>query len=180
MNTGDSKEGYGVVSVINHWVIGLLVIALIVFGLTSAGMDNVPERFEIIRLHKATGVTVLVLALWRLYWRVKQGFPAPSPTHPAWQISAATMMHWFLIAAIVAMPLSGLLWSLTGGRDVSYFGLFTIPAFADSDSVSDAFQTFHRRFSKVLIAGIVIHTAAGVYNAVKDFGNSGRRMIIPK
>ena len=180
MKTADSKEGYGVVSVINHWVVGLLVIALIIFGLTSERMDNVPERFEIIRLHKATGITVLVLALWRLYWRVKQGFPTPVPGHPSWQITAAKFMHWFLIVAIIAMPVSGLLWSLTGGRDVSYFGLFTIPAFADSEGVSDAFETFHRLFSKVLIAGIVIHTLAGVYNAVSDFKTSGRRMIVPE
>lgn len=180
MNSGDSKVGYGVISMVNHWLIGVMVISLIFFGLISSNMGNDPQRFEIIAVHKATGVVVLLLAVWRLVWRTKQGFPDPSPDHPAWQISAAKFMHWFLMVAIIAMPLSGLLWSLTGGRDVSIYGLFTIPAFADTESLSGALQTFHRLFSKLLIAGIVVHSAAGVYHAITDFRNSGSRMFIPK
>lgn len=181
MAVNDSKDGYGVVSMINHWVIGLSVIGLIIFGLTAEGMEpRDPERLQIIAMHKAFGVTVLVLALWRLGWRLKQGFPPPAPNYPAWQINFARFMHWFLLIAIILMPLSGLLWSLFGGRDVSIFGLFAIPGFAENENLSDAFQAFHRMFSKALIAGIAIHAAAGVYHGITNFSKEGSRMFLPK
>ncbi len=180
MKMDDTNAGYGVISMVNHWVVGLLVLGLIAVGLTSAGMGNDPQRFELIKLHKATGVIVLILALWRLGWRLKQGFPDPSPDHPAWQITTAKFMHWFLMIAIIAMGTSGLFWSLFGGREVSIFGILTIPGFEESEGVADTLQTFHRGFSKALIAGIAVHTAAGVYHAVTNFKKSGSRMFVPK
>lgn len=180
MRAGDSKNGYGVVSMLNHWLIGLMVIALIIFGLMSAGMGDDPQRREIIAMHKASGVIVLVLAFWRVAWRLRQGFPEPTEGHPKWQISAAAAMHWFLMIAIILMPLSGLLWSMFGGRDVSVFGIVTIPGLAENEGLSDAFQTFHRLFSKVLIAAILGHALVGIYQSSVDFGKSGGRMFIPK
>lgn len=180
MGTGDSKLGYGVISMLNHWIIGITVLCLIFFGLMSAGMDDSPERLRIITLHKPTGVLVLMLALWRVGWRLRQSFPEPSPDHPAWQVRAATWMHWFLMIAIIAMPISGILWTLTAGRPVSFFSLFEIPAMAEAPALSDALQSFHRMFSKFLIAVIVIHSLAGVYHAATDFGKSGGRMFVPK
>ncbi|MHA7871415.1 MAG: cytochrome b [Hyphococcus sp.] len=180
MRMNDSKLGYGPVSMLNHWVIGLSVICLIIFGLTSAGMEPGPERAQIAGLHKASGVLVLLLAVWRVAWRLRQGFPEPSPDHPAWQIQSAKWMHWFLMIAIILMPLSGLFWSLTAGRPVSMFGVFEIPAMAKAPGVAEALQTFHRGFSKVLIAGIAIHALAGVYHAATDTGKSGGRMFVPK
>lgn len=180
MRLGDNKLGYGVLSMLNHWIIGIVIVCLIFFGIMSSGMENGPDRLRIITLHKAAGVLVLMLAIWRIIWRLRQGFPNPSPDHPAWRNHAALWMHWFLMVAIIAMPLSGIFWTLTAGRPISIFGLFEIPAMVEMPDLSDALQSIHRMLSKFLIAGIIIHSLAGIYHSATDFGKSGGRMFTPK
>lgn len=180
MKTGDSKIGYGLISMINHWLIGLAVFGLLIVGLTLTGMERGPEKAALAGMHKAGGVMILLFGLWRIGWRLKQGFPDPSPSHPAWQHRAAFLMHWFLMAAIVLMALSGMLWSLTAGRPISMFGLFEIPAFSPNEAAADFFQSFHRLFSKAFIAAIVLHVLAAIYHALTDFGKSGGRMFTLK
>ncbi|MEM9235013.1 MAG: cytochrome b [Pseudomonadota bacterium] len=178
MKLADTPTGYGPLSVLNHWVIGSLVIVIIALGLMSAGMEGrSPRRSEIIGLHKSLGTILLLLAAWRIFWRLKQGFPAPSQDHPTWQHRAAFAMHWLLMIAILMMPLSGLLWSLYGGRDVSVFGLFSIPALGDYEALSDMASQFHRLFSKALISAIGLHALIGVYSASTDYSKTGGRMF---
>lgn len=180
MQTSDSKSGYGIISMINHWTITIAVTALIIVGLTLTGMENSPEKTELRNLHKASGVLVLILAIWRTVWRLKEGFPDPSPDHPQWQIKTAKYMHWFLLFAVIAMPLSGLFWSLFAGRPVSVYGLFSIPALPANDGLSSFFEMFHRLFSKALIAGILIHSLAGAYHAFTTTGKGAMRMFTPR
>lgn len=178
---GDSEHGYGVVSMANHWIIGTAVIVVLFVGLLLAGMDGAdPRKGDLRNLHKFFGVIVLALALWRIVWRAWRGFPKAPPDHPRWRVRAATAMHWFLMIAIVAMPLSGLVWSLAGGRDVSVFDVISIPALPRNEGLADAAQSVHRLFSKALIAAIALHALAGIYAAATDAGRFAGRMFIPK
>ncbi len=177
MQIADGKKTFGLVSLINHWVIGLAVVGLLTVGVILEGMPRGPEKSQLLGLHKASGVIVLGLALWRISWRLKSGFPAPAPDHPGWQRVAAKATHWFLMLAIIVMPLSGLLWSLFAGRDVSMFGLFSIPAFTAAPEVAETFQFVHRLLAKVLIAGIALHVSAALYHVMADTDRTIGRMF---
>lgn len=73
--------------------------------------------------HKALGVFVLGFGLWRVGWRMVQGFAAESEKMPPWQRSVARAVHVLLLAAIVLMPLSGILMTVAGGRGQGVGGL---------------------------------------------------------
>lgn len=177
MQIADGKKTFGLISLLNHWVIGLAVIGLLTVGVILEGMPRGPEKAQLLGLHKASGVLVLGLALWRISWRLKSGFPAPAPDHPAWQRITAKATHWFLMAAIIAMPLSGLLWSLFAGRDVSMFGLFSIPAFTAAPEVAEIFQFAHRSLGKALIAAVALHVGAALYHVMADSDRTIGRMF---
>jgi cytochrome b561 len=58
-------------------------------------------------VHVATGVTILLLALARLWLRATRGVPDEPPSNPAIMRQAARINHYLLYGLIVAMPLAG-------------------------------------------------------------------------
>ena len=58
-------------------------------------------------LHIVTGVSILVLALWRIGIRLTRGAPPLPPDHPAAVKFAAHATHYLLYALLIAMPLAG-------------------------------------------------------------------------
>lgn len=60
-----------------HWVIAALIIANLAGALISDDWDK-PARALVMGLHKATGITILILSLARIAWRVGHK-PPPLP-----------------------------------------------------------------------------------------------------
>ena len=67
---------------------------------------------------------------------------------------------------MLAMPISGLLMSMYGGRSTSVFGLFDIPSLVSPDrSMARFFNEVHEDVIFVgLIALIVAHVGAALYH----------------
>ena len=68
---------YATVAIFLHWTIAALIVLQIV--LASRMEDRGPEAFAVVQLHKSVGITVLVLSLARLAWRLMN----PPPPMPA-------------------------------------------------------------------------------------------------
>lgn len=177
MAARDTKTAYGLVSIANHWILAVAIIAMITVGLIVDGMDRSPERSQLLALHKATGVFVLALALWRVVWRLAQGFPGSVGHHSQFERVSAHISHWLLLALILIMPLSGLLWSLFNGRAVPVYGFFEIPAFARQEAIADLFETIHRLASKALIGVIGVHVLAAFKHHFIDRDATLKRML---
>ncbi|MBD3756247.1 MAG: cytochrome b [Gammaproteobacteria bacterium] len=101
--------------VILHWVIAALVLFQLIFGEAIGDMghalrDGRPlSTTDIVmgNAHIVVGVSILVLTLWRLFLRVKQGVPAPLPA-PALQELAAKWTHALFYVLLIVTPLTGL------------------------------------------------------------------------
>jgi cytochrome b561 len=64
-------------------------------------------RFDALQWHKSFGITVLILSLIRLAWRLAHR-PPPLPPHmPAWERTAAVAVHWTFYVLIIALPITG-------------------------------------------------------------------------
>lgn len=82
-----------------------------------------------------------------------------------------------LLAGIILMPVSGLLGSLFNGRDVTVFGLFTIPALTKIEWLQALGHGAHSRFGKALAAVVVLHAAAALKHHFVDKATTLLRMI---
>ena len=101
-----------------HWLIAFAIIAMLIIGwtMTNIGKDN-PWRFGLFQWHKSIGITILLLSLIRLVWRLTHTAP-PLPEHmPAWEKFAAKATHWFFYVLIIGMPLAG--WVLISSSPIS-------------------------------------------------------------
>lgn len=116
---------YSIGAIWFHWIIALLIIFNLVVGILH---ESVPPLRALMPVHKAVGITVLVLTIARIAWRLGHR-PPPLPAALAvWErIAALTVRRIFYILLLV-MPLSG--WVMVSAskhpRPIT-FGLFDVP-----------------------------------------------------
>lgn len=114
MTTDKNPTGYSRTQIALHWVIALLIIAQFVLhdpivAAWKAKVDGLePEFGLLVAAHVFGGITILLLAIWRISLRFRRGVPAlPEKEHPLLKM-AAHVTHWSLYALMVLMPLTGL------------------------------------------------------------------------
>jgi cytochrome b561 len=166
---------YGKVAMAFHWVIALLVIANIALGLYMGDLPRGdPNKFMIVQLHKSIGLTVLLLSVLRLAWRLMNPAPAlPRSMHPAMKL-AARATHYLFYALIIFIPLTG--WIMVSasplGNGTSFFGLFVLPNlpfFAGQTReqlhpVHELWESFHVYLAWSAIVLVPIHVAAALFH----------------
>ncbi len=162
MNTSPTIQKYTLMTRIFHWVGALLLLIPVI--LINMGDDY-------IGIHKAIGVSFLIWTLLRIVNRFVSKAPAPVPM-PVWQTAVAHLTHLALYLAMLAMPISGLLMSMYGGRSTSVFGLFDIAPMVSPDR--DMARFFNQIHGDVIFVGlvalVVAHIGAALYHqfVVKD------------
>ena len=155
------NERYSRVAIAFHWTIALLVIVNLAIGL---GGDAVPALGALFPLHKAIGITVLVLTLGRVAWRLAHRPPPLPTTTPGWERGLAHATHWTLYALLLAMPLTG--WAMSSNPDrrrpLTWFGAFDIPYLPVSSGGAKLGHDLHGLFGWAMLLLVVLHVAAAL------------------
>lgn len=169
---------YDLVSRVNHWVIALAVIGMLGFGLyLEFGTIDRDARGLLVGIHRSIGVLVLVFGLWRVLWRLFQGFPAPVSRMPSWQETASKVAHWALLAGVLIMPLSGIAFTVFRGRPVDVFGWFSIPAQTEIPWLASVASTTHGLVGKALVVLVALHIVAALKHHIVDRDATLSRML---
>ena len=179
MSLRNSRDRWGPVSQAFHWLAVLLILVLAVVGLTMGELPRTPKYFWVYTAHKSLGITVLVLMLLRLGWRLYAGAPPPVTGTPRWQAAVASLTHWSLYALALAMPLSGWLYdSASGLRPFRYFGQFDMPKLvAPSEWLADLARDAHGLLFWVLVALVALHAGAAFYHHLFQRDDTLLRML---
>lgn len=169
---------YDRLSRLNHWSVALLFVAMLIAGLTLE-YGSLPKTYNLALLtaHKATGVLLLLWVIWRVIYRLIQGFAAPASAMPRWQEVAATSVHYLLLISILAMPLSGLTMSLYSGKPTDVFGLFSIPPIDKIEAAAIAARIIHKWVAYGFIAVLFLHIAGALKHHFYDKDQTLRRMV---
>lgn len=100
---------YTGVAIALHWVIALLILADLVIGIDfphpAPGQLYSPK--PLLPVHVTIGISVLILTLVRIAWRIGHKPPPLSPHTPRWEALAAKATHWAFYGLMLAMPLTG-------------------------------------------------------------------------
>jgi len=135
-------------------------------------------KLEALAWHKSFGMTVLMLAVLRLVWRLMNPTPDLTPETKPWERALAKISHFLLYALIFAMPLTGWMMSSAKNYPVSWFRMFQFP-----DLVAPAEQTFHQMHDlhhllfNVLVAVAVLHVAGALKHHFIDKNDVLKRML---
>lgn len=97
---------YSALAIALHWTIALAIVLQVVLAGRMEGPPS-PMTFAVTQLHKSVGVTILLLSLARLAWRLMNP-PAPLPaTMPRWEQTLSKVVHWGFYGIMIGMPLTG-------------------------------------------------------------------------
>lgn len=176
MQITNTKNRYGIVAILLHWLMALFIFSMLGVGLYMVSLPMSADKIQLYGMHKASGFMVLSLAVCRLLWRLNN--VTPQLLLPKLEKLAATSVHWLLYGLIFAMPLSGWLMTSAAGLPVSFFGLFVIPTLiAPNTTALEIFRFAHMSLAFTLIGLIAVHTLAALKHHFYDNDDILRRIL---
>jgi cytochrome b561 len=157
---------YSAVAIALHWLIAAAVIALVLMGLVMTGLPDkdLALKFSLYQWHKSVGVTVLLLSLARLAWRLgHRPPPLPAAMRP-WERLAARATHVGFYILIIAIPLFG--WAMVSASPYNIptvlYGVVTWPHLPVPKAAFEAFKEGHELLAWGAVALLALHVAAAL------------------
>ena len=183
MQIKNTAENYGMIARTLHWLTALLFLGSYasVYYRHWFTEEKTPENWTALQLHFSIGVTVGVIVILRILWKLSNPSPELEPASRL-QHLAAKMGHLALYAVMIIMPITGYLGT---GVNTEFFFLFDITGFNDTQMFKSNFgesMTFkefekpidfiHKKvMGKWLVWMLIVgHAAAALYHhfVVKD------------
>lgn len=174
----EPRNRYSVVSLILHWLIALLVVTQILL-ITAHDSTHGPISREFLILHKSVGLSILMLTLVRILWRVfNPAIPLPTAM-PRWQKLLARASHVAFYVLLIALPLTGWAASSATGREIQWFGLFQWPLLpiGGGKPVANQLMDVHEWLVKGVYVVLALHIAGALKHQFLDRDNVLHRMI---
>jgi cytochrome b561 len=163
MPSQGSPGRYTAVAQAFHWLIAALIVTQFVLANLAADLPNGMHKLALLARHKSFGMTVLMLAILRLLWRLKNPPPQLPAGMSALERTIARATHVAFYVLLFAMPLTGWMMSSAKNYAVSWFGLFTWPNLIGKNAAAfDALRATHEILSDVLFAIAVLHILAAL------------------
>lgn len=163
-------QRYHVGAIILHWVVALFLLATLFLGLFLDQIPNGPDKFTAYQLHKSLGISVLLLGVFRLIWRLTHKVPALPADMPAWEKLVAHVTHWIFYILIIGIPLSG--WALVSASPLNIptmlYGLVQWPHLPGFDMVEnrkalkDMIGDVHEFLAYSVLVLFVLHVGAAL------------------
>jgi cytochrome b561 len=173
MQVRNTRERYGAVAKLLHWLMLVLLAGMVALGLYMEDLpvqEKMPGAFGYVlyQLHKSFGFVALALALVRLVWRLVNPAPPAPREHGVLLVWAAHASHVLLYVLMFAMPVTG--WLYVSADPLShtmiptrFFDTFVIPNLLDADqALRDFFRGLHGLLADVLMITVGVHAAAAI------------------
>lgn len=148
-----------------HWLVALGIIGTFSLGIYMHDLPLSPNKLKLYSWHKWAGMTMLLLAMVRLAWRMSHPAPElPLTMRPLARLSAHAG-HFALYLLMVTIPLSGWLMSSAQGFSVVWFGVLPLPDLVSKDAALGAIlKDVHIVLNYTLLVAIIGHAGAALHH----------------
>lgn len=193
----DDPAGYGELSILLHWLVAILVLALAATGLLmrwSIGLDDQSLYLWIKHMHISLGVLLGVALVPRTAWRLASGMPAsPRQGLGLWlaRLGPASLLFVVVLQAATGVTArwSDVRWVLgadaqwrvaPGAESLPFFGLFELPSpLSDPSREWNALlERLHDTGAWLVLALLALHITAGLFHFFTG-KTSAHRMLRP-
>ncbi|MFN3818547.1 YceI family protein [Blastomonas sp.] len=153
---------YSLGAILLHWLIAAALAFQIVFADSLEGPRG-PDLFARFQLHKSVGITILLLSVLRVGWRLLAPRPAPVPG-PKWAMTLSGLVHLGFYVVMIGAPLTG--WILVSTSDIRVdtllFGSVPWPHLPAPQWMGEPAEALHEILPKIGIALFVLHVAGAL------------------
>jgi len=161
-----------------HWLIALLIFGLFPLGLYMSDLPLSVLKIELYAWHKWFGISVLVLVVLRILWRLTHRPPPLPDTIPRWQQATAGLMHELLYLLMLFIPLTGWALSSAAGVPVVWWGLWRLPSLLPANKdTAHLLALVHATLNYTLAALVAVHVAAAIKHQFFDHDGVLLRML---
>jgi cytochrome b561 len=167
---------YSTVAITLHWLIAALMIYMILFG---EDLIRRPTSTFYPSLHASIGISVLILSLGRLVWRLMNSPPPLPSTMKPWEVTLSHVSHWLFYVLMIGLPLTGLMaFSHQLPKEAilsstTLFGIAPVPGLPDLGGLG---RNLHSLASNATEAMIFLHVVAALKHQFWDKDNILKRM----
>jgi len=178
MPSRNTPTRYSAVAQAFHWIIAALIVTQFVLAYTADDLPLGVHKLALLARHKSFGMTILMLAVLRLLWRLR----SPAPALPAGMTSLERLLaratHFAFYVLLFAMPLTGWMMSSAKNYSVSWFGAFTWPnLIGKNENAFELLRSTHHILSYLLFAIAVLHILAALKHHFWDKDDVLLRML---
>lgn len=160
-----------------HWIMALGFFAMFILGFYMTDMAFSPTKLQVYSWHKWAGVSLFLLALFRLVWRATHRPPALPMSMGHTAITLAHLGHYALFFFMLAVPLSGWLMSSAMGFQTVWFGVIPLPDLIAKDkAIANILAATHSYLNWAFIITIAGHVLAALKHQFIDKDNLLARM----
>lgn len=170
---GSAQARYSGVAIALHWVLALTLAFQLALGFA---MPRDASGFALFQLHKSVGITVLLLTLVRIGWRIVK--KPPLATEGGLGGFVAKAVHLLLYAFMIGAPLTG--WALVSTAEIKaptvLFGTVPWPHLPLPMAIGEPMEEAHELLAWLGIALIVLHILGALRHQFLIRDNLMRRM----
>jgi cytochrome b561 len=153
---------YGTTAKLFHWLVVALLLAQYLLGWLMPDIHRGMKPGVGMTFHISVGITIMVLIVLRLAWRLTHPV-APESSLPPWQRLSAEAVHWLLYVMVLATTITGWLFASFRGWGVSFFYLVPLPMLTSENAAAGkTFDGWHQAMEWALLAVIGLHVAAAL------------------
>lgn len=183
-----TRDHYSAVAVILHWLIAGLIIWNVLIAWSADDLHGMAKLAKL-QPHKTIGITVLILSVARLIWRLTHRPPVLNPDMKPWERFLAHFVHWLLYALMIGLPLSG--WAMSSASKLitiypirlgpvvwpAMSFLTNLPA-AQMRDAHEVLEQAHHLLAKVMVYGLVpLHILGALKHQFIDRQDEFYRML---
>jgi len=179
MQLRNNSSRHGALALAAHWMTALLVLASWLLGTCGDLLPRgTPSEVGLI-VHMCMGLTVLMILLPRLAWRLIDQQPSPERTHlGVWGERASTIVHYALYALLFAVLILGILTQFMRGHPLPILGLFEIASPLSADrSLARSLKNVHGWLADGILILAALHAGAAILHHWVLRDNTLRRML---
>jgi cytochrome b561 len=178
MPNQSSPTRYGAVAQGFHWIIAALIVVQFTLALKADSLPLGLHKVAVLARHKSFGMTVLMLAVLRLLWRLFNRPPELPAGMSKIERTIARGTHVLFYVLLFAMPLTGWIMSSAKNYSVSWFGQFTWPdLIAPNERAFELLKTTHHLLGWLLFAVAILHILAALKHHFWDKDDVLVRML---
>ncbi|EJN06570.1 cytochrome b [Phyllobacterium sp. YR531] len=126
----NSKDSFGLISILFHWIIALIFLGQILLGYLMSRVSDFTLQFSLFQWHKSFGFLVLGLSAVRLLWKAASVSPSNPESMTTIERVGSRIVHAALYGALFIVPLTG--WAIASSSPLlipTYmFNLVVIPS----------------------------------------------------
>lgn len=146
-----------------HWLVALGLIGTFSVGFYMEGLPLSPDKLKLYSWHKWAGMSLLVLVVVRLAWRMSHPAPELPLTMKPMERLIAHAGHWLLYVLMLTIPLSGWLMSSAQGFQVVWFGVLPLPNLVPkSAALGELFTDVHVVLNYTMLVAVAGHIGAAL------------------